>query len=41
MVKRKSDNKCKIDDNFAGLMDTVKKNKNGFLKIRKVKNENK
>ena len=39
MVKRKSDNKCKIDDNFAGLMDTVKKNKNGFLKIRKIKNE--
>ena len=39
MVKRKSDNKCKIDDNFAGLMDTVKKNKNGFLKVRKIKNE--
>ena len=37
MVKRKSDNKCKIDDNFAGLMDIVKKNKNGFLKIRKMK----
>ena len=39
MVKKKSDNKCKIDDNFAGLMDTVKKNKNGFLKVRKIKNE--
>ena len=39
MVKRKSDNKCKIDDNFAGIMDTVKKNKNGLLKIRKIKNE--
>ena len=39
MVKRKSDNKCKIDDDFAGLMDTVKKNKNGFLKMRKIKNE--
>ena len=37
MVKRKSDNKCKIDDDFAGLMDTVKKNKNGFLKMRKIK----
>ena len=30
MVKRKSETKCKIDDNFAGLMDTVKKIKMAF-----------
>ena len=38
MVK-KSDNKCKIDSNFANLRDEIKKNNNGILQIRKIKNE--
>jgi len=30
IVKRKSETKCKIDDNFAGLIDIVKKIKIAF-----------
>jgi len=39
MVKRKSDNKCRIDDNFSNLINNVKKNNDNILKIRKSKNE--
>jgi hypothetical protein len=37
MVKRKSDNKCRIDDNFSNLINNVKKNNDNILKIRKSK----
>ena len=37
MVKRKSDNKCKIDDNFSNLINNVKKNNDNILKIRNSK----
>ena len=39
MVKKRSDNKCKIDSNFSNLRDEIKKNNNGILQIRKIKNE--
>jgi hypothetical protein len=39
MIKRKSDNKCRIDDNFSNLINNVKKNNDNILKIRKSKNE--
>ena len=39
MVKRKSDNKCRIDDNFSNLINNVKKNNDNILKKRKSKNE--
>jgi hypothetical protein len=38
MVKMRSDNKCKING-FHNLRDEIKKNNNGILKIRKIKNE--
>ena len=39
MVKKRSDNKCKIDSNFANLRAEIKKNNNGILQIRKIKKE--
>jgi hypothetical protein len=39
MVKRKSDNKCRIDDNFSNLINNVKKNNDNILNKRKSKNE--
>ena len=39
MVKKRSDNKCKIDSNFANLRAEIKKNNNGIKQIRKIKNE--
>ena len=39
MVKRKSDNKCRIDDNFSNLINNVKKNNGNILKVRKSKIE--
>ena len=39
MVKKRSDNKCKFDSNFSNLRDEIKKNNNGILQIRKIKNE--
>ena len=38
MVKMRSDNKCKING-FHNLRDENKKNNNGILQIRKIKNE--
>ena len=38
MVKNRSDNKCKIKG-FSNLRDEIKKNNNGILQIRKIKNE--
>ena len=38
MVKMRSDNKCKING-FHNLRDKIKKNNNGILQIRKIKNE--
>ena len=39
MVKGQSDNKIRLDNNFSNLRNVVKKNNNGLLKIRKIKNE--
>ena len=39
MVKRKSDNKCRIDENFSNLINNVKKNNDNILKVRKSKIE--
>ena len=39
MVKKRSDNKCKIDSNFSNLRAEIKKNNNGILQIRKIKKE--
>ena len=39
MIKKRSDNKCKIDSNFSNLRDEIKKNNSGILQIRKIKNE--
>ena len=39
MVKKGSDYKCKIDSNFSNLRDEMKKNNNGILQIRKIKNK--
>ena len=38
MIKKRSDNKCKIKG-FSNLRDEIKKNNNGILQIRKIKNE--
>ena len=39
MVKKGSDYKCKIGSNFSNLRDEIKKNNNGILQIRKIKNK--
>ena len=39
VVKKKSDKKCKLTNNFSNLRDEVKKNNNGLLQIRKIKSE--
>ena len=39
MVKKGNDYKCKIDSNFSNLRDEIKKNNNGILQIRKIKNK--
>ena len=39
MVKKGSDYKFKIDSNFSNLRDENKKNNNGILQIRKIKNK--
>ena len=39
MVKIRSDNKCIINNNFSNLRDEIKKNNNGLIQIRKIKNE--
>ena len=39
MVKKGSNNKCKFNGNFSNLRDEIKKNNNGILQIRKIKNE--
>ncbi len=39
MVKKRSDNKCKIHSNFSNLRDEIKKNNNGIIQIRKIKSE--
>ena len=38
MVKKRSDNKCKING-FSNLRDEIKKNNYGIIQIRKIKNE--
>ena len=39
IVKKKSDKKCKINNNFSNLREEIKKNNNGILQIRKIKNK--
>ena len=39
IVKKKSDNKCKMDNNFYNLREEIKKNNNGLIQIRKIKSE--
>ena len=39
IVKKKSDNKCKLTNNFSNLRDEVKKNNGGLLQLRKIKSE--
>ena len=39
MVKKKSDNKCKLNYNFSNLRDEVKKNNDGLQQLRKIKSE--
>ena len=38
IVKKKSDNKCKLN-NFSNLREEIKKNNNGILQIRKIKSQ--
>ena len=39
IVKKKSDNKCKVNNNFSNLRDEIKKNNNALRQIRKIKSE--
>ena len=39
IVKKKSDNKCKLSNNFSNLRDEIKRNNNGLRQIRKIKSE--
>ena len=39
IVKKNSDNKCKINNNFSNLREEVKKNNKGLNQIRKIKSE--
>ena len=39
IVKKKSDKKCKINNNFSDLREEIKKNNEGLNQIRKIKSE--
>ena len=39
MVRKRSYNKCILNNNFSNLRDEIKKNNNGLIQIRKIKNE--
>ena len=39
IVKKKSDKKCKINNNFSNLREEIKKNNKGLNQIRKIKSE--
>ena len=39
IVKKNSDKKCKINNNFSNLREEVKKNNKGLNQIRKIKSE--
>ena len=39
VIQKKSDVKCKINQNFSNLRDEVKKNNNGLKQLRKIKSE--
>ena len=39
IVKKKSDNKCKLNNNFSNLREEIKKNNNGLLQLRKIKSQ--
>ena len=39
IVKRNSDKKCKINNNFSNLREEIRKNDKGLNQIRKIKSE--
>ena len=39
IVKKRSDKKCKINNNFSNLREEIKKNNKGLNQIRKIKSE--